>query len=130
MFIGVGGDGQPKSGLCRAMTAVGEMGVQSWDMSFESEPVVSSGISVLLKTSWEVPWSADCWREDCSPSAESMGKACCPVMNWKLQLPFDEEMPSKSGGESSEPNGVGRDVDPEFWTTGAERSLKALAEVI
>lgn len=112
------------------MTAVGEKDVRRCDMSFESKPAVPGGISMVLKTVWEVLGSVDCWSENCSLSTESMGKTSCPVMNWKLPVSFAEEMFSKSGVESSEPDGVGRDVDPEFWMTGPGSSLKVLAEVI
>src|SRR5579871_5099016 len=68
VFIEVGGDGQPKSELCRDMTAVGENDEQSWDISFESELAVP--ISMVFKPVCEVPESVDLWNEDCSPSAE------------------------------------------------------------
>jgi hypothetical protein len=89
------------------MTAVGEKDGQSWDISFESEPAVPN--SVVFKFACEAPESVAC-----SPSAESMGKTPCPVMNRKLPVLFTVEMLSKCAVKSSEPDGVGRDVDPEF----------------
>jgi len=54
-------------------------------------------------------------------------------MNWKLPVPFVEEMLSKSVVESSEFDGVGREVEAAaVWTTGSgpERSPNELAEAI
>jgi len=52
------------------------------------------------------------------------------MMNWKLPVSFADEILSKSGVESSELDGVGRNVDSEFWTSEAERSVKELVEAL